>query len=155
LANQTADANIQQLNLQQRQQAALANQQAIERTATIDLDASRMLSTLSAQNQGQTAKDANNLLTGGGLAQQQDQKGLDDAYKEFLRRQQYPIEMLKLREDVLRGVPYGTTSTQTTTSAASDSLDSLFGGGGGGSLSKALGVGSSVVDGLTSILSLI
>lgn len=56
------------------------------------------------------------LLEAQGLGQMaRDQAGLDVAYQDFLRQQQFPSQQLGTYSNILRGLPVGDAGTQTTT----------------------------------------
>lgn len=169
LANQQAGLTVgqqnlqsllqtQQLGSQQAMQAALANQQQF-------LDAQKMAEqsrqfgaglglqgaqagTQAAQTLGQlgTAEQASDLQrlqaqSASGAEQRAYQQQLyDQMYADFLRQRDYPMEQLGYFSNLLRGMPIGLGSTQTTY-AQPPSFASQVGGLGlaGLSLSKLLG----------------
>ncbi len=55
-------------------------------------------------------QDAAAMMDIGGRQDMLDQAGLDTAYQDFLRQQNYPTEMLNLRTSVAAGNPYTTSS---------------------------------------------
>jgi len=50
----------------------------------------------------------------GGQRQGQSQAGLDVGYEEFLKQKKYPYEQLEFMSNIMRGTPYGTTSSTYT-----------------------------------------
>jgi hypothetical protein len=142
LANQQMGFNVGQQNLQallQTQQlgtqtglqAALANQQQMLeaqrlREQSRQFGASQGLAGLQAAGQmgqtlgnlGQYQQQANlqRLQAQAATAGEQralQQQYLDQAYADFLRQRDYPMEMLGQYSNLLRGVPIGLSSTQT------------------------------------------
>jgi hypothetical protein len=142
LANQQAGLTVGQQNLQsllQTQQlgtqtglqAALANQQQMLeaqrlREQSRQFGASQGLAGLQAAGQmgqtlgnlGQYQQQANlqRLQAQAATAQEQralQQQYLDQAYADFLRQRDYPMEMLGQYSNLLRGIPIGLSSTQT------------------------------------------
>ena len=100
----------------QDQAAALAN--------------SRQSAALAGQQQTQNITDANALMAAGGVQQQTSQRGADAAFEEAMRGQNFNRDQLTWLNSIIRGTPYG----QTTTSSAQSSplstaagIASLFG----------------------------
>ena len=145
--NLEAALRTQQLGAQTGLEALRANQQA-------DLERQRMReqsrqfgANLGLQGLAQAGQSAQTLANLGAVRQQSDlsrlgfqqqtaaqnqalnQQFLDTAYQDFLRRRDYPLEMLQQYSSLLRGVPVAPTST-TTTYAPSPSLASQLAGAG-------------------------
>lgn len=86
-------------------------------------------------NLGQVGREADiqnaQLMEALGRAQQQEkQAGLDLAYEDFLRQQNYPAEQLAMYNAALRGLPIAPTGTQTTQQFAYyNPLQQLMGAG--------------------------
>lgn len=151
-ANLQAALGVQQLGTQTGLQAALANQQygleaqrlgeqsrqfgAQQGLAGL-AQAGQMAQTLGNLGQYQQQADLTRLGYQGQTAAQQQalqQQYLDTAYQDFLRQQNYPLEMLQQYSSLLHGVPV-TPSTTTTTSAPTPSLASQLLGTGLGAAS--------------------
>jgi hypothetical protein len=47
----------------------------------------------------------------GALQQAQEQAGLSQAYEDFLSKQKYPYQQLEFMSNIMRGTPYGTTTS--------------------------------------------
>lgn len=97
----------------------------------LNADAARMLA---AGNQlGSLGQQTQDMYIKGGLAQNaagdlirgDDQAHFDLAYQDFLRQQQFPKEQLGFLSNVIRGVPYS-SSSYSTTSAPSGYNPSLL-----------------------------
>jgi len=70
--------------------------------------------TLAAQGQqGLTQGDIGTQLGIGSLQRDQDQKGLDIAYGDFLQEQNKPKEQLGFLSNIIQGAPFATTTTST------------------------------------------
>ena len=70
--------------------------------------------TLGAQGlQGLTQGDIGTRLGIGQLQRDQDQKGLDIAYGDFLQEQNKPKEQLGFLSNIIQGAPFATTTTST------------------------------------------
>ena len=54
------------------------------------------------------------LQKAGGQRQAQEQSKLQTDYEEFLKQKKYPYEQLEFMSNIMRGTPYGTTSTAYT-----------------------------------------
>lgn len=83
----------------QDQAAALAN--------------SRQSAALAGQQQTQNITDANALMAAGGVQQQTAQRGADAAFEEAMRGQNFNRDQLTWLNSIIRGTPYGQTTTQT------------------------------------------
>ena len=72
--------------------------------------------TLAAQGQqGLTQADIGTQLGIGGLQRNQDQKGLDIAYGDFLQEQNKPKEQLGFLSNIIQGAPFAANTTVTGT----------------------------------------
>jgi hypothetical protein len=169
LANQQAGLTVGQANLQSRLgtqqlgaqtglQAALANQQQNLEAQRLgeqsrQFGAGQELSGLQAAGQmGQTLgnlgqyqqqADLQRLQAQGTTAQEQrglQQQYLDQDYADFLRQRDYDMERLGQFSNILRGVPVGLNTTQTTY-APPPSMGSQLLGGGLGALGLARTLG--------------
>ena len=125
LANQQYGLEAQRLREQSRQfgaQQRLAGAQA----------AGQMGQTLSnigsAQLQGDISRFGLQQQT---AAQQQalDQQKMDQAYQDFLRQRDYPLEVMQQYSSLLRGVPVGLNSAQTTYAQQPSLASQLLGTG--------------------------
>lgn len=76
------------------------------------LSGANALGSLAGQGQNIGMTDLNALLTTGGSQQTLNQANMDQAYADFLRQQQYPMEMLNYRMSALTNTPYTTSTTQ-------------------------------------------
>jgi hypothetical protein len=169
LANQQAGLTVGQANLQSRLgtqqlgtqtglQAALANQQTGLEAQRLgeqsrQFGAGQELSGLQAAGQmGQTLgnlgqyqqqADLQRLQAQGTTAQEQrglQQQYLDQDYADFLRQRDYDMERLGQFSNILRGVPVGLNTTQTTYAPPPSMGSQLLGGGLGAlGLSRTLG----------------
>jgi len=72
-------------------------------------------------NLGQTMglRDLSSLEAVGQTQQTQDQKNLDLAYQDFLNQRQYPAQQLSMMNSLIRGLPYGTSTSTSATGPAS------------------------------------
>lgn len=158
LANQRADLETQQLGAQTALQAALANQQAELTAEQQNLQARLQAQQMAEQSrqfganlglQGlQQAMAGAQTLGGLGTAQQDaqlrrlqaqgavgaEQRGyqqqlLDQAYGDFLRQRDYPMEQLGYFSNLMRGIPVGLSSTQTSYAAPPSAASQLTGAG--------------------------
>jgi hypothetical protein len=123
LANQQARQQAQQMgmtaeqfNAQQAMQGGLANQQAGLQGAQFRLGAASQLGDL-GQRALQNRYGAAQAMTGLGQAQQQlAQQMMNAQREEFMRRQQYPLQQLAIRQGAVSGALVNqqgsTTSTQ-------------------------------------------
>jgi hypothetical protein len=76
------------------------------------LESAREMSALGGLNQAGRLADIAMLMDQGRYHQQQDQAGKDLAYQDFLRRQNFPWEMLQNQAAVAHGMPLPQQSTQ-------------------------------------------
>jgi len=130
--NLEAALGVQQLGTQTGLQAALANQQqALEAQRLAEqsrqFGAQQGLAGLQAAGQmgqtlgnlGQYQQQANLQRLQAQAAAASEQRGfqqqlLDQAYADFLRQRDYPMEVLGQYSNLLRGIPIGLNTTQTT-----------------------------------------
>lgn len=90
--------------------AFYADQSNQAQNDALRLSAANQLGNLGAAQQGLAYGDAAALLDIGAAQQNQEQRGLDTAYADFMRQWQYPLEMLNVRTGVASGNPYGATT---------------------------------------------
>jgi hypothetical protein len=84
------------------------------------LAASQQMGTLSNLGQSMSLRDAAALEAVGQTQQQQNQRNLDVAYQDFLEQREYPKTQAGFLSSMLRGIPYG-TSTSTSQTGPSNS----------------------------------
>lgn len=82
------------------------------------LSSGAQMGALGQQGQAMNLKDIAALEAAGQTQQQQGQKALDIAYGDFQRQRDYPKEQLAMLNAMIRGLPYGTTSSTTSTGPA-------------------------------------
>lgn len=99
--------------------AQLAGNQA-QQQAQQQLAAAGQLSALGQTGQAMNLKDLAALEAVGQTQQQEAQKNLDLAYRDFLSQRQYPQQQLSMLNALIRGLPYSQTveSAQTGTAPA-------------------------------------
>jgi hypothetical protein len=136
LANQQTDLDAQRLGEQSRQ---FASQQQLAGFG----QAGQMGRTLAEIGQTQQQSDIarlNQQQQTAAQSQALEQQQLDMDYQDFLREQNYPLEMLQQYSSLLRGVPV-TPNTTSTTTMPNPSVASQIMGTGLGALGayKALG----------------
>ena len=136
LANQQQNLEAQRLGEQSRQfgaQQGLAGLQA----------AGQMGQTLGNLGQYQQQADIQRLGAQGAAAQEQrglQQQYLDQDYADFLRQRDYQMERLGQYSNILRGLPVGLSSTQTTYATPPSFASQALGGGLGAlGLARTLG----------------
>ena len=161
LANQQAQLTVgqqnlgaalgtQQLGTQTGLQALLANQQqSLEAQRLAEQSkqfgaqnqlaafgqAGQMGQTLGNLGQYQQQADLQRLQAQGaaaGQAQALEQQYLDQYYQDFLRQRDYPVEQLGYLSNLLRGLPVGLSSTQTTYAPSPSMASQVLGAGLGG-----------------------
>ena len=126
LANQAAQQQAQQMglgaqqfNVQQGMQAGLANQQAGLQGAQFRLGAAQQLGSL-GQQALQNRYGAAQAMMGMGQAQQQlAQQMMNAQREEFMRRQQYPLQQLAIRQGAVSGALVNQQSSTTQQSRPS------------------------------------
>ncbi len=101
------------MNLGQAQsfQNQAAMNRAAESAAARAMQGGTALANMGGQRQGLSQIDADALMRQGGFQQGLDQANLDTAYSDFLRQDQYPIDMLQVRLGALGSSPLPTTTT--------------------------------------------
>lgn len=83
------------------------------------LSAGSQMGALGQQGQAMNLKDLAALEAIGQTRQGQAQKGLDIAYGDFQRQRDYPQQQLSMLNALIRGLPYGGTTTTQSTGPAS------------------------------------
>jgi len=149
--NLAARLGVQELGAQQSMQAQLANQQALQQAQQLEEQSRQFGATQGLQSlaqAGQMAGMLSDIGTAGQTSQLQrlqaqaaaagqersmEQQRLDQAYADFLRQRDYPMEQLGYFSNILRGLPVQLGSTATTY-AQPPSLASQLGGAGLGAL---------------------
>jgi hypothetical protein len=132
LANQQQNLEAQRLGEQSRQFGAGQGLQGLQLAAQTG-------QTLGNLGQYQQQADIQRLGAKGAAAQEQrglQQQYLDQDYADFLRQRDYQMERLGQFSNILRGLPVGLSSTQTTY-ATPPSMGSQVLGGGLGALGLA------------------
>ena len=146
LANQQADTALRGQNLQgamQTQQLGLEAQRLGEQSRQFGAQhglaalgqAGQFGQTLGNLGQLQQQADLQRLQAQAGVAAQEQalqQQYLDQTYQDFLRQRDYPMEQLGYFSNILRGLPVGLASTQTTYGQSPSALAQLTGAGLGG-----------------------
>lgn len=148
--------SAQQLAEQSRQYGAGLGMQGLQAA----LSGSSQLGGLGSTQFGQQKDIINAQQSAGALQQAQAQAALSQQYEDFLARQKYPYQQLEFMSNIMRGTPYGTTTSMYSPgpSAASQLLGAgtslagayMMGGGKlfkkGGDVSDAKIKRSSLVD---------
>jgi hypothetical protein len=136
LANQQQNLEAQRLGEQSRQFGAGQELSGLQA-------AGQMGQTLGNLGQYQQQADLQRLQAQGTTAQEQrglQQQYLDQDYADFLRQRDYDMERLGQFSNILRGVPVGLNTTQTTYAPPPSMGSQLLGGGLGAlGLSRTLG----------------
>lgn len=83
------------------------------------LAAGQQMGQLSNLGQNMSLRDAAALEAVGQTQQALDQKNLDVAYQDFLEQREYPKSQAGFLSSMLRGIPYGTSSSTSQTGPAS------------------------------------
>lgn len=83
------------------------------------LSGGAQMASLGQQGQAMNLKDLAALEAAGQTQQQQAQRGLDIAYGDFQRQRDYPKEQLSMLNALIRGLPYGSTTSKSETGPAS------------------------------------
>jgi hypothetical protein len=123
LANQQAGMTAQQLGEQSRQYGAGLGMQGLQ----TGLQAAGQLGQLGQTQYGQEMGINQLQNQYGAQQQQQQQRGLDTAYQDFLNQQNYPYKQLGFMSDLIRGLPLGQKSTAQTYEAPGSLLGQLGG----------------------------
>ena len=136
LANQQAGLQTQQMREQSRQFGANLGLQGLQQ----GLAGAQTLGGLgTAQQESQLRR----LQAQGAVGAEQrgyQQQLLDQAYADFLRQRDYPMEQLGYYSNLMRGIPVGLSSTQTTYAAPPSAASQLAGAGLGAlGLSRLMG----------------
>lgn len=136
LANQQQNLEAQRLGEQSRQFGSSQGLQGLQL-------AGQMGQTLGNLGQYQQTANLQRLQAQGSAAQQdqqQRQQYLDQAYADFLRQRDYPMEVLGQYSNLLRGLPMQLNTAQTTYAPAPSATSQILGTGLGAlGLAKTLG----------------
>lgn len=119
LEAQGLSSAAQQFNVQSALEAARANQGAGMQGAQFQLAAGRQLGDLGQQALGNRYGAASALMGIGTAQQQLYQQFLNAQREEDLRRQQFPLQQLAIRQGAVSASPYNVTQTGTVTSQPS------------------------------------
>ena len=107
--------NLQQgigdIYAQAQQQAFQTALGAAQQERQQQLQSALGMSTTAAQQQAAQQAETQQLMGLGGLERQMQQLGLDVGYQTFQEERDYPKTQLGFYSNILRGVPYGTTTT--------------------------------------------
>jgi hypothetical protein len=125
LANQQTNLEAQRLGEQSRQFGAGQGLQGLQL-------AGQMGQTLGNLGQYQQQANLQRLQAQGATAAEQrgfQQQLLDQAYGDFLRQRDYPMEMLGQYSNLLRGIPVGLSSTQTAYAPPPSAASQVLGTG--------------------------
>lgn len=96
-------------------------------TMGFEADAAMQLAQLGEQARAGDIQAAQLLERIGMQQMSQQQAGLDIAYQDFLRQQQYPQQQVAFMSDMIRGLPISPGFTQTTQQPAPNPLQELLG----------------------------
>jgi hypothetical protein len=108
-------------------QSQIANEESRRLGSQLGLDAARAQVDMTKAGQDLRLGQAEALSGVGSKLQQREQAGLDLAYQDFMRQQNYPYEQLAKYQSLLSGGPAPTSSTTTTATAPPDFLSQLIG----------------------------
>ena len=125
LANQQAGLQTQQMGEQSRQFGANLGLQGLQQ-------AMAGAQTLGGLGTAQQDAQLRRLQAQGAVGAEQrgyQQQLLDQAYADFLRQRDYPMEQLGYFSNLMRGIPVGLSSTQTTYAAPPSAASQLTGAG--------------------------
>jgi hypothetical protein len=147
LANQQAGLTVGQQNLQAQMQAQQAREQSRQFGANLGLQGLQQslagAQTLGGLGTAQQEAQLRRLQAQGAVGAEQrgyQQQLLDQAYADFLRQRDYPMEQLGYYSNLMRGIPVGLSSTQTTYAAPPSAASQLAGAGLGAlGLSRLMG----------------
>ena len=146
-SNQQYNFQAAQANQQTGLQAALANQQQnleAQRLSEASRQFGSNLGLQGAQAYGQIGQTYANVGTAqqqaelqrynaqnaiGAQQQAQQQQGIDIKRDDFLRQQNYPMEQLGIQSNILRGLPSGVNTTQTTSAPGANPFAQAAGAG--------------------------
>jgi hypothetical protein len=119
LEAQRMGSTAQQFNVQAMLDAAARNQAAGLQGAEFQLGAGRQLADFGQLAQQNRYGAASALMGIGGAQQQLYQQFLNAQREEDLRRQQFPLQQLAIRQGAIQVSPYNVTQTGTTTGTTS------------------------------------
>ena len=123
----------------------LAQDQArAQQAAQLRLAGAGQIGALAGAGQQALTSEAGALEAAGKAQQAQQQALLDEAYRRYAEERNYPLTQLGIRQAGLTGVPYSTTTSQTTSGGGNLGLTALGGAGLGaqiGGLIPGLGAG--------------
>ena len=147
LANQQAGLTVGQQNLQARLQAQQMGEQSRQFGANLGLQGLQQAmagaQTLGGLGTAQQDAQLRRLQAQGAVGAEQrgyQQQLLDQAYGDFLRQRDYPMEQLGYFSNLMRGIPVGLSSTQTAYAAPPSVASQLTGAGLSGlALSRLMG----------------
>jgi hypothetical protein len=147
LANQQAGLTVGQQNLQARLQAQQMGEQSRQFGANLGLQGLQQAmagaQTLGGLGTAQQDAQLRRLQAQGAVGAEQrgyQQQLLDQAYGDFLRQRDYPMEQLGYFSNLMRGIPVGLSSTQTSYAAPPSVASQLTGAGLSGlALSRLMG----------------
>ena len=147
LANQQAGLTVGQQNLQAKLQAQQMGEQSRQFGANLGLQGLQQAmagaQTLGGLGSAQQEAQLRRLGAQGQVGAEQrayQQQLLDQAYGDFLRQRDYPLEQLGYFSNLMRGVPVGLSSTQTAYQAPPSAASQLAGAGIGAlGLSRLMG----------------
>jgi len=147
LANQQAGLTVGQQNLQAKLQAQQMGEQSRQFGANLGLQGLQQAmagaQTLGGLGTAQQDAQLRRLQAQGAVGAEQrgyQQQLLDQAYADFLRQRDYPMEQLGYFSNIMRGVPVGLSSTQTAYAAPPSAASQLTGAGLGAlGLSRLMG----------------
>ena len=147
LANQQAGLTVGQQNLQAKLQAQQMGEQSRQFGANLGLQGLQQAmagaQTLGGLGSAQQEAQLRRLGAQGQVGTEQrayQQQLLDQAYGDFLRQRDYPLEQLGYFSNLMRGVPVGLSSTQTAYQAPPSAASQLAGAGIGAlGLSRLMG----------------
>ena len=136
LANQQAGLTVGQQNLQARLQAQQMGEQSRQFKANLGLQGLQQAmagaQTLGGLGTAQQDAQLRRLQAQGAVGAEQrgyQQQLLDQAYGDFLRQRDYPMEQLGYFSNLMRGIPVGLSSTQTSYAAPPSAASQLTGAG--------------------------
>lgn len=108
-------------------QGQIANEDARRSGQALGLQAAQTQGTLSQARNDLNLQNAEALSGVGAKQQQREQGGLDIAYQDFLRQQNWPAQQLSLYSQLLSGTPVSPQTETSTTTPAPDFLSQLLG----------------------------
>jgi hypothetical protein len=108
-------------------QAQMANEEARRLGSAFGLDAARTQADLTQKGYDLRNAQAEALSSVGAKEQQRQQAGLDLAYQDYIRQQEYPYTQLQRYQSLLGGGPAPSSQTTTTSTPPPDFLSQLIG----------------------------